>query len=379
VNGVALERAGITRETVDPPGGVIVRDDDREPTGLLLDAAGLLVVRAIPEIADDVLSRSLADAHAASLRRGYTSVTGSASLRELELYARLDAEGRLDQRIFAWGPLGAPDAVFTRWLELAASLPRDGRVRLVAFKGFVDGVFASRTAALEEPYADAPDITGELAIDPEWLAELVLRANRAGYPVALHAIGDRAVRVSLDAFERSREVLGHSLVNRVEHADLVRPEDVERFAELGVAASVQPTFILFRSPATSTYVPRLGRERTERAFPFRTLSDAGVMLLFGTDHPVGYLAQAPTLTLVAAVEREYLDGTPFSPDERLDLATAVEAATRGPAIAIGEDDLGVLDPGAIADIVVVRELLPDLAATTEPPILVVAGGRVVAD
>lgn len=358
VNSAALAAAHIDASTPDPVGGRIVRDASGAPTGILLDAAMLRMQAAIPPATDADMQASLLTEHAKSLRAGYTSVGGGPlTWQQAQAYAALDAAGKLEQRVFGWARLDVDDAGFQTWVSFARGLPKGGKFHIVAFKGFMDGTLGAHTGALLAPYADDPSTDGgPMAHSPQGLAQLVARANAAGFPVALHAIGDRAVRGALDAFEAAQRASGAPLAmpNRVEHANLVDPADLPRFHALGVVASMQPSFSYFASASTIGYAPFVGPERLSAMLPWRSLADTGALLAFGTDFPVGHLGEDPITSLFSATHRQCMNGDPFpGPAEILPPGAAVDAATWNPASAVGMGaELGRVQVGYLADLVV---------------------------
>jgi predicted amidohydrolase YtcJ len=210
---------------------------------------------------------------------------------------------------------------------------------------------AARTAALLQPYADAPTTSGNLYYGQDKLNSQVLRANAAGFPVAIHAIGDRAVRQALDAYEYSKNMLNHSLVNRVEHANVVDPSDVPRFGTLGVAASIQPIWLYgYSSLATFTYLQRLGSARAPTAYAWQSLSSGGAVLLLGSDLPSSVLLD-PITGIFAATSRQVANGEVFLANEALDADTALRAYTStAPSVMGFGARLGKLAPGYLADL-----------------------------
>jgi predicted amidohydrolase YtcJ len=353
VNSAALKASGVTRDTPDPPGGKIVHDASGEPTGVFLDSAKSLVLSKAPPPSEDDLVKFIAYGEKVSLGAACTSMQGGpVGLDLAKAYARLDREGKLRQRAFLWAPLLAPEPVFRAWLDFAHSLPREGKVQVVAFKGLADGTFAAHTAALLAPYADDRSVSGPLYATQEQFDGAVLRANRAGFPAAIHAIGDRATRTALDAFERSQKELHHTLVNRVEHATMVDPADTKRFAALHVAASIQPLWIQ-AGPSRAAFLPDrlLGPSRASRVYPWNDLLKEGALLLFGSDLPVTELND-PVTSIYAAVTRELANGDVFEPAQRIDADSALRATTVNPAVAIGWGDrLGRIAVGHEADLV----------------------------
>jgi predicted amidohydrolase YtcJ len=382
-NTAAMTAAGIDAngtKTPDPAGGKIVRDTSGNPTGVFLDAAAQLIVRAEPAPSDAELQSYILAGHAESIQAGYTAIEGPVPLAVAKAYAELDASGKLSQRVFLWAPLDAVASSDTLqpWLDFAQSLPPGGRVHLAAFKGFVDGVFASRTAALLAPYADDASSSGTLRYSQGTLNARVLAANQAGYPVALHAIGDAAVRQALDAYEASAAQLGMTPHNRIEHASAIAPSDVPRFAQLGIAASMQPTFMYYPSLATATFADRLGTARLSEAFVWHSLLASGALLVFGTDYPAGATSEDPIMGMYCAVRREFVDGTPFATSEAIDAQSALDAYTINPARLHGLDSsLGKIEVGYQADLDVFAIDPREAAArslSTNPPLAVVIAG-----
>jgi predicted amidohydrolase YtcJ len=384
VNTAAMTAAGIDANgthTPDPSGGHIVRDATGKATGVFLDAASALVTRVEPAETDAQIQDYILTSQAESVHAGYTAMEGGPiSLDVAKAYAELDAAGKLSQRVFLWAPLDAAASADTLqpWLDFASSLPPGSRVHLAAFKGLVDGIFGSRTAALLAPYADDPSTSGQVSYSPAALAARVIAANRAGYPVALHAIGDAAVKASLDAYEAAKTQLGTTPRNRVEHVSAIQAADIPRFAQLGVAASVQPTFMYYGSLSTAVFAQRLGTARLSEAFPWHSLQAAGTLLVFGTDYPVGALGEDPITGMYCAVKRTFIDGTPFTPSEAIDAQSALDAYTLNPAKLQGLDSsLGKIEVGYLADLDLFaldpREAAARSLATNPPLAVVIAG------
>ena len=225
--------------------------------------------------------------------------------------------------------------------------------RVTGVKGFLDGVTSTYTGLLLEPYTDRPDTIGEgVPLDTqESLNASVIAANAAGLPVRIHCIAEGSVRMALDAFEESLKVNGkHGLVNSIEHIETMHPDDIPRFRELGVVASMQGEHLPLEM---NEKVARLGEERCRYEWPFRSLADAGAVLAFGTDFPVVYYNQFKGI--YAAVARKNYDGTTAGVDngENLTLPEALRANTIGSAIVYGRDDeIGTLEAGKLADVIV---------------------------
>lgn len=352
-NSRAIEMSKIDKNTPDPAGGKIVRLSDGSPSGLFLETAADLVWSAMPETAKEVVKEYILKGQQVTLAAGFTSLNGGdVSLRTAEIYRELDLENKLKQRNFLWLSLGLDDEKFENAVAFANSLPHNSKVKITAFKGFVDGVVSAYTAALLQPYSDNPAELGTPTYTQEELNRLVLRANQAGFPAALHVIGDRAVRMALDAFEASYKVTGKKLLNRLEHIELIDPSDVKRIYDLGVVASMQPTHFRFVSNSASYYPSRLGPERIQHAFAWREISDAGALMVFGTDYPV--ISSSATQALESATQRRHYDGSEFEPQQRVSGDLAFKALTVNPAVAIKlENQLGRIQVGHLADLTIV--------------------------
>jgi predicted amidohydrolase YtcJ len=381
-NSVALELAGISASTLDPKGGVIVRDDEGRPTGILKDSAIRLVERVVP-----APSRQERLAHAADGLRYLASfgVTGihdmNPSAEDLDLYAELADRNALTVRIYA-APLETE--VFSGGVGRVKDL-RGPFVRTGAVKGFTDGSLGSSTALFFEPYSDEADTRGLLSDEmqpPGAIRRRLIAADSSGMQICLHAIGDRAISMTLDLFEDLQRVNGpRDRRLRIEHAQHLHASDFARFAKLGVIASVQPSHLLDDGRWAER---RIGGERVLNAFAFRSFLDHGVRLAFGTDWPVA--SPNPALTLYAAATR-IVQGTSgksaWVPEQRVSVAQAVEASTMGSAFAgFAENDQGSISPGKLADIVMLSDdvLSMDPAGIKDVIVeMTIVGGRIVHD
>ena len=223
----------------------------------------------------------------------------------------------------------------------------------------MDGTTSQYTSPLLEPYSDRPEESGRSYYPPEFFMDIIPKANRGGFDLKIHAIGDKAVRMLLDACEASFKQNDLSGIrNNVEHIENIHPSDIGRFKEFGVVASVQPAHLPLDAGEKTI---RIGKERARYEWPFRSLLDAGAILAFGTDYPIYQLN--PMHGIHAAVTRAYLDGTPVgsSPGEKITLKEALDAYTYGGAFSLNrENELGTLEAGKLADIVVLSENLFDL-------------------
>lgn len=348
VNSEVLARAGITASTVSPDGGEIERDERGAPTGVLKENANWLVDAAIPPPTADECLEAVRSGQLAAWRAGLVAIEDLEQANALDAFQRLHAEGALGLRV----DMGIPRA------DLSAAIERGWRtgdgdewLRTGHCKIFTDGALGSQTAALEEPY-EGSDGRGLLTIEPEECSRDVARAAEAGIAVAIHAIGDRAVRVALDAIEPTRRT-HPALRQRVEHVQLVRREDLARFGRLGVIASMQP----IHATSDRDLVDRhWGPERAARAYPSRTLADHGAVLAFGSDAPVEPID--PLLGIHAAVARRRPgDADSWHPEQALTLDEALAAYSAGVAYATASETVrGRLAPGMWCDATIVDDL-----------------------
>ncbi len=357
-NAVAMKLAGIDRNTPDVPGGTIGRDKDGNPTGIFKDAAKDLVERVIPPPSDAQVDAALLAAQKYALENGVTSVqdmgfTGShaANLQAIIVrgYQRLIAEGKWKVRVSARFPLDEDARL--RALGIATNFGDDTLV-IGSVKAFADGSLGSATAWFVQPFEDQPGNAGapteQLSHREEFFAKLQA-ADRAGNAIATHAIGDKANETMLDLYERLEKEDGPADRRlRIEHAQHLRPEDIPRFAQLHVIASVQPYHAIDDGRWAET---RIGHQRAATTYAFRSLLDAGATLALGTDWFVAPMN--PMLTLYAATTRRTLDGKHpdgWFPEQKLTVQQAVHAYTVGSAYAESQDDRkGSLAPGKLAD------------------------------
>ena len=369
----ALIAASISRDTDDPSGGFIRRDDGGEPTGVLHEAAARLVTSHVPRPSDERYDRLIATLAQRLVELGVVAIhdPGALSVQEglgggIEAYRRLAAAGRLPLRVHACIREEQVDAAVETSLRSGDPLaPGVERARLGWLKLFADGTLASRTAALLEPIEAEPGHPlpagterGVFITPPDRLAALASRAAAVGIATMIHAIGDHGVRAALDALEPT--VGGVPFMPRLEHVQLLHPDDRGRFARSGIAASVQP--IHLRADAAAAR--RLWGDRAETSgYTWRSIADSGAVLAFGTDAPVEPIDPWPGLAMaVTRSDASWPTGTPpFGPHEALTLERAIRAACVGPAVTARESDRGRLVPGQRADLVV----LP-IAALTEP-------------
>jgi predicted amidohydrolase YtcJ len=362
VNALALEMAGIGRRTPDPPGGEIVRDSRGRAIGVLRETAENLVSDLIDSDWDEATIRRMVElASEESLTHGITSFQDAGSSFQLvELLGKMADAGELRLRL--WIMLSEDNE------SLIAGLPGyevyrrgDGYLTVGGIKRYADGALGSHGAWLLEPYSDLPDSIGLNIMTPDELREAARLAAEYGLQLCTHAIGDRANRVTLDVYEEtiSSRDDGRDLRWRVEHAQHLNPQDVPRFAELGVIAAMQPIHCTSDGP----WVPvRLGDDRArEGAYVWRDLLDSGAVIASGTDAPVEPVD--PLASYYAAVTRRLPDGTEFFPEQVMTRVEALRARTLDAAYAAFEDDIkGSLQPGKLADITVLSKNILEIPA-----------------
>jgi predicted amidohydrolase YtcJ len=361
INRTALDACGITRDTPDPPGGRIVRDASGEPTGVLVDEAEALVVARVPPPDSALVEARLLLAVRECNRVGLVGVHEAATSRAaLAALRRIAARGELTLNVYCMLESDEPDLVREHF-ALGPSSEFGGRLVVRAVKLRADGALGSRGAALLEPYADDPGNRGLDVDPPDSILAWTREAVRHGFQVCTHAIGDRGNRVALDVYARVlEETRARDARLRVEHCQILDPEDLSRFAALGVIASMQPTHATSDMPWARE---RVGEERLRAAYAWRDLARSGAALAFGSDFPVESVD--PLLGLYAAVTRQDADGKPpggWYPDQRLTLAEAVHAFTQGAAFAaFDETDGGRIEVGRRADLTIL-----DRAVSTDP-------------
>jgi len=376
-NSAALEAAKVTRATRDVAGGTIVRTAGGEPTGVLKDNAAELVDSVVPKPPAELEDRALDAAMAYVGAQGVTSVHNMGSWDDLAVFERAHKADRLRTRIYAAVPLST-------WERLRDTVAARGRgdawLRIGALKGFVDGSLGSHTAAMLQPFTDAPKDTGLFVSTPENLYRWVSGADKAGLNIMVHAIGDRAIRTQLDIFERVAKENGpRDRRFRIEHAQHIAATDFPRFARIGVIASMQPYHAIDDGRWADKVI---GPERSKGTYAFRSLLDAGATLAFGSDWFVA--PPTPLEGIYAATTRRTIDERNpggWVPEQKITVEEALRAYTRGGAFASFEDkERGVLAAGALADFVIIdRDLtrVPVEQIRNARVVLTAVGGRVV--
>jgi len=348
VSSEALRRAGVDTRSLDPPGGRIIRDGKGEPSGVLVDNAMQLVSSKMPNPTDEQREKRLRAALEKCTSVGLTAVHDAGTdLPTLMLLHQWDSSGALPLRVYAMADgQGGASQVFS---ELGLIQGKLFTFRAVKF--WLDGALGSRGAALQAPYSDEPTQRGLLLIESTELQKRARDLMQRGYQVAVHAIGDRANTLALDVLSKTAaEAKVENRRNRIEHAQILRAEDIPRFAQLGIIASMQPTHAASDMPWAER---RVGRERIAGAYAWKSLLDAGAHLAFGSDFPVE--DSNPLLGLYAARTRQDAKGDPpggWLPEQKLDGEQALRGFTTGAAYAsFAEDVRGMLRPGMDADFV----------------------------
>lgn len=352
-NSLALKLAGVTRQTLDPPGGVIVRDPKTgEPTGVLKDAAQGFVWKVVsPSTFDEKLAAARAATEYAA-RLGVTSVQDMSAGTDVGVYQTLLDRGELKTRIYAVAPLPS-------WERLARTGVRahfgSEMLRVGGLKGFADGSLGSTTALFYEPYRDDPatsGIAGDEMYPEGAMLERALKADKVGLQIMIHAIGDRANDLILTVFEQVESENGNRDRRfRIEHAQHLRSQDIPRFARDKIIASMQPYHAIDDGRWAEK---RIGKERAKTTYAFRSLLDSGATLAFGSDWTVAPLN--PVLGIYAAATRRTLDGKNskgWIPEQKISVEEAVRAYTIGSAYAEFQETVkGTITIGKLADLVI---------------------------
>lgn len=385
-NSKALAMAGITRNTPDPPNGRIVRDANGEATGALKESAGQLVAKFIPQPTKDerlaALRMGMHEANKHGLVRAHSA---GQDFEWLPLYDQLRRSGELTLRFyvayFLDPPQLSPEAL--EKIEQARKIYHDDWISGGVVKTMLDGVVESHTAAMLVPYSDDSSQTGKLFWDPAKYKQAVLELDRRGLQIFTHAIGDKAVRLALDAYQEAAQTNHTSDARpRIEHIETITAQDIPRFGKLGVIASMQPLHAYPDEDTLQVWARNAGPDRAQRAWVWNSIEKNGGHLAFGSDWPVVTLNPWPGVQ--NAITRQTRDGNPpggFVPTERLSLENTIRAYTFGAAFAgRREKSKGSLEPGKLADLIVLdRDLFkiePSEIADTEV-LLTIVGGKVV--
>ena len=385
-NSKALAMAGINRGTPDPPNGKIVRDEQGEATGALKEAAGDLIDAKIPKPTRaerlDALRKGIHEANKAGLVRVHSA---GQDFEYLDLYNDLRKKGELTLRFYVayfLNPPGLTPAI-NKQIEDARRQYKDDWISGGVVKTMLDGVVEAHTAAMLAPYTDDPSQSGKLFWDPDQYKTTVAVLDRRGLQIFTHAIGDRAVRLALDAYQNASEVNKTKDARpRIEHIETISAQDIDRFGKLGVVASMQPLHSYPDEDTLSIWARNIGPERASRPWVWRSIAQKDGALAFGSDWPVVTLN--PWKGVQTAVTRQTEEGEPiggFVPQQRLSLEDTIRAYTLGAAFAgRREKTEGSLEPGKLADFIILdRDLFkiePSEIGKTEV-LLTVVGGKAV--
>jgi predicted amidohydrolase YtcJ len=379
-NTAALKAAGITGKTVPPQGGAIDLDANGDPTGILRESAQELVEKVIPPPSHDERRKGDELAIDDALAHGVTSVQDFSTWDDFLIYEEMEKAAKLHLRISEWIPFIDPLDVILK--KRAHHDPKDPMLHTGMLKGFMDGSLGSRTAAMKEPYSDDPGNTGLPQFTQPQLNKMAVERAKAGFQIGLHAIGDKAAAMALDAFSQKYDAcpklapqdknpykvpkcwptVALNARDRIEHAQVVDPADIPRFKKLGVIASMQPNHLLTDMNWAEA---RLGEKRAAYSYAWKAFLDAGVPLAFGTDYPVEPIT--PFRGLYAAVTRMNESGTQtYFPENKVTRGQALYAYTQGSAYAeFADKHKGKLLPGFDADFILVdRDLY-----TVAPPLI----------
>ena len=387
VNSYILRASGITKNTPDPFGGVIQRDHvTGEPIGILKENAEILIktgevkTERTPEEDNSRLWQGYLLALKEARELGVTSVQVPGSA-DFSVYEKLQKDGELTSRIDIGKSLTGDTALLKKYLELEKQYPREGNwIRFGYLKAFIDGTIGSGTALMFEPFSDNPKSSGLSMMPYEEFENMVVTADKLGFQIGVHAIGDKGNNWTLNAFEKAQNVNGkRDSRHRDEHAQTLQPSDIPRFAKLGVIASMQPTHCISDKKFCEK---RIGSERAKGAYAWKSLADAGATLAFGTDYQVEPLN--PMEGLYAAVTRKDRlgeEGEGWHPEQKIKMEEAIKYYTLGSAYSqFMENRKGMIKPGFLADIVILDK---DLMTIPENEIMktkveyTITGGKIV--
>lgn len=385
VNSAAMKIIGLTADTPDPQGGKIVRDANGNPTGVLLEAAAGMATKYAFDFTvqeEKTIIRAFMDA---AKRSGITSINDvqpyyHGNMGNLEVYSQMDRDGEFTVRVHAAPDLTGDLDQVVKDRERYSS----DRLKVDQVKQFLDGVITTHTALVLDEYADDPGNIGEELCDLESISKAVPEAHRRGLSVKLHACGDRAVRYGIDYIESAVKQYGKNRCRHaIEHLEMVSDKDFARIRKLGIIPSVQPEHLALTQTFTANPYPEvLGKERADKAFPYRSLYEAAGVLAVGSDCPV--VDNDPFLEIFRGVSRVHNDGEPkggWNPHEKLTLSEMLRFYTYGSAYGVQrEDELGTLAEGYFADIVVIDKdlfAIPETELMDRKVIMTVMDGKII--
>jgi len=386
-NTRALQLASITVASRDPEGGKIDRDEAGTPNGILRETAQDAVLAVIPKPTPEKRRQEIEAALADLASQGVTSAQDNSPWEAFQVYEELEREGKLTVRISEWLPFN--DSVDDLNSKRNSHPPSDKLLHTGMLKGFMDGSLGSKTAALLEPYSDDPKNTGLPQYEAAKLNAMTRERVLAGYQIGFHAIGDKAVQMALDAFAEAEKAAKDAKMKaadggtdyrlRIEHAQVTTPQQIQRFKELKIIASMQPSHLLTDMNWAES---RLGATRAEHSYAWADFLRHGVTLAFGTDYPIEPVT--PFRGLYSAITRLSENGKKsYYPEQKLTIEQAIAAYTTGSAFAeFSEKEKGKLATGMLADFVVLDR---DITSVPPPKILetkvlrTVVGGKTVYD
>lgn len=385
VNSAGLRIAGITKDTPNPFGGKIERDSQGEPTGFLYESAVGLATKHAFVLNDDEEKQLIQSFQEGAKESGITSINDvqpyfQGNMGNMEVYHQMDVENELTIRVHAAPDLLGDLEQVEGWREKYHS----EKVRVDHVKQFLDGVATTHTALVLEDYQGEPGNRGISLFDLEAIRKAVPEAHRRGFSVKLHSCGDASARMGLDFYQEAVELYGRNRCRHaIEHIEMLAPEDLPRFKELGVLPSVQPEHIaLTQRFDENPYPVVLGRERADKTWPLKSLYDTAGVLAIGSDCPV--VSNSPFLEIYRGVTRLHNDGMPeggWNPTEKLSLYEVLRSYTYGSAYGVGrEDEMGTLEKGKFADIVVLdRDLfqVPHEEILETKVVLTVFDGKII--
>jgi predicted amidohydrolase YtcJ len=375
-NSAALKAAGVTAQSPDPHGGKIDRDEKGEPTGILRETAMSAVSEKIPPPSQAQRRHAAELALEDAARWGITSAQDNSDWEDFLTYEQMEKEGKLTLRISEWLPFDAPVEQLLHARQHHSQ--EDPVLHTGMLKGFMDGSLGSRTASMLAPYDDDPKNSGIPRYEQDKLNAMAAERANDGFQIGFHAIGDRGARMALDAFAYAIQKSNKkNLRFRIEHDQVVAPEDFKKYKDLGVIASVQPNHLLTDMNWAEAHI---GPGRAKHSYPWKEFDDNHIPLAFGTDYPVEPIT--PFRGLYAAVTRKNEAGTKeYYAEQKLTIDHAIYAYTIGAAQAeFAEDKKGQLTPGMLADFVVLDR---DITKVAPPEILktrvlrTVVGGKTV--
>lgn len=381
VNSKALEVARVTTQTADPDYGIIEKDEEGNITGILIETATNLVADialAMPEEKQQDLFEAFLKQAA---RLGVTSVNDLYAssfdrLKNWELYSAFDEAGKLTTRIHLYPAL---DGDIEQAKKMRATYTTE-KLKFTGLKQFIDGVVTGHTAYMLDPYVDRPETKGSPAFSEKTIREWVLAADKEGFQIRFHSIGDGAVRLGLDLFEEARKVNGkRDARHALEHIEVIHPTDIPRFKENGVIPSIQPSHLALMPKESHTL--RVQKEKAPFIYTCKTLYEAVEHIAFGTDYPITTLD--PLKEIYHAVTRVDFDGEEWNEIEQVTLADALKAYTKGAAYSsFRENELGTLEEGKLADLIVLDQNPFEVPVDQIPAIqvaLTIMDGNVVFD